>query len=143
MTTEEILKGLPRNESSRKLVSEWLAALSDGKDETISRRTDDEGSGHIAEDELTDSGSTASRGGPRSKEGLTATRGEPKEKGREKPRKKKPSGSTAKNGGPHDEASSSRGKIMTQAILACRAFTMSHGPQGPWHSTWQHSSNRY
>ena len=81
----------------QKLVSEWLAALNDEKDE------------------LTVSESTASRGGPRSKEGLTATRGEPREKGRAKPREKKPSGSTAKNGGPLEEPSSSRGKIMTQA----------------------------
>ena len=66
MTTEEILKDLPRNESSKKLVSEWLASLSDEKDETISGWTVGEGSGHTAEDELTDSGLTASWGRPRS-----------------------------------------------------------------------------
>lgn len=99
MAVEEFLRDLPRTEDSRRLVLEWL----DGIEGECNEEWTGETGKTTPEEEPSEYGSTASRGGPPSDvNGSTVIRGGPTMKDRMKPTgtQQKGEGSTAIRGGP-------------------------------------------
>jgi len=113
MAAEELLRDLPRTEDSRRLVLEWLDGIEGERNEEWTGETGKT----TPEEEPSEYGSTASRGGPHSEEngstasrggppsdenGSTVIRGGPTTKDRMKPTgtEQKGEGSTAIRGGP-------------------------------------------